>query len=930
MAKKWVYLFTEGGKEMRDLLGGKGANVAEMTKAGLPVPPGFTITTEACNEYFRLGKKLPEGLWEQVLAALKTVEEKTGKTFGDPGNPLLVSVRSGARASMPGMMDTVLNVGLNEQTLTGLAKLTGNDRFAQDAYRRLIQMFGRIVKDVGGSEFEHILDQYKAKTEGKQDTDLTVDMLKDVVKDFKALYKKEVGEDFPTDPLEQLRQGTEAVFDSWFGKRAVDYRNFHKLPHDWGTAVNVQTMVFGNMGFDSGTGVAFTRSPATGQRATYGEYLLNAQGEDVVAGVRTPRELANLQKDMPEVYDQLMKIFDMLEKHYKDVQDMEFTVERGKLWMLQTRNGKRTAKAAVTIAVDMAHEGLIDKEEAVTRVTPDQVDQLLHPVFDERAKAEAHKKGGFLAKGLNASPGAASGAAIFDATRAEQTAHEGTPVILVRPETSPDDVHGMLAAKGILTQHGGATSHAAVVARGLNKPCVAGCEALSVDLDKRVLTVDGRKVREGESISIDGSTGEVFAGTIPTVTPAWEEQVELIELLSWADDFRRLGVWTNADYPRDARRARKFGAEGIGLCRTEHMFFEEERRPAVVRMVLLSREANDVAGRIEALEEELAKSSSEHASELKSRIAELKSNTAYKQYFAALDELLPFQRDDFEGIFEAMDGLPVIIRLIDPPMHEFLPPRHELIREVAELRCRGDDPKGLAEKEKLLETVESMHEINPMLGLRGCRAGIMYRGLTAMQTRAVFQAACRMAKKGIDVHPEVMIPLIAHVNELGNEQVSLEKVAKDVMAEEGIEVDYKFGTMIEIPRAALTADEIAGLAQFFSFGTNDLTQMTYGISRDDAEGKFLLAYVERKILPDNPFQVLDRVGVGKLMKTAVELGRKTRPGMSIGICGEHGGDPSSVEFCHMIGLDYVSASPYRVPIARLAAAQAAITEKRSS
>jgi len=927
--KKWVYLFSEGNKDMRDLLGGKGAGVAEMTNAGLPVPPGFTITTEACNEYYRLGAKFPPGMWEQVLAALKEVEKQTGKKFGDPENPLLVSVRSGARMSMPGMMDTVLNVGLNEDTLQGLAKLTNNERFAYDAYRRLIQMFGRIVKGIDGDKFERILDAYKEKTEGKRDTDLTVEMLKDIVRDFKALYKQEVGEDFPTDPIEQLRQAIEAVFESWFGKRAVDYRNFHKIPHDLGTAANVQTMVFGNMGFDSGTGVAFTRNPSTGEKELYGEYLLNAQGEDVVAGVRTPRKISELKDEMPEVFEQFVKICDMLEKHYRDVQDMEFTIERGKLWMLQTRTGKRTARAAIKIAVDMVHEGLISEEEAVMRVTPEQVDQLLHPVFDSKAKEQAHKSGDFLAKGLNASPGAATGKAIFDATRAAEAAAEGQDVILVRPETSPDDVHGMLAAQGVLTQHGGATSHAAVVARGLNKPCVAGCEALSIDLDARQLAVNDKIVKEGDYISIDGTTGEVFAGKIPTVMPKYEEEKELIQLLSWADKFRRLGVWTNADYPRDAKRAREFGAEGIGLCRTEHMFFEEERRPAVVRMVLLSGKANAIENRIQALKADLEKASEEAAEEIRAQIKKLEEDPARKQYFAALEELLPFQRADFEGIFEAMDGLPVIIRLIDPPMHEFLPPREELIREVTELRCRGDNPELLAEKEDMLRTVESMHEINPMLGLRGCRAGIMYRGLTAMQVRAIFQAACRMAKKGVDVHPEVMIPLVSHVNELKNEQVALEKVAKEVMEEEGIEVDYKFGTMIEVPRAALTADQIAELAQFFSFGTNDLTQMTYGISRDDAEGKFLLAYVDRKILPENPFQVLDRDGVGKLMKTAVQLGRATRPGMSIGICGEHGGDPSSIEFCHMIGLDYVSCSPYRVPIARLAAAQAAIREKQA-
>ena len=927
--QKWVYLFSEGNRDMRDLLGGKGANVAEMTNAGLPVPPGFTITTEACNEYFRLGRKFPEGMWEQVLSALKHVEKQTGKKFGDPENPLLVSVRSGARVSMPGMMDTVLNVGLNEDTLQAIARLTNNERFAYDAYRRLIQMFGRIVKGIDGEKFEHILDTYKQKTAGKKDTDLTADMLKDVVADFKALYKAEIGEDFPTEPIEQLQQAAEAVFDSWFGKRAVDYRNFHRLSHDWGTAVNVQTMVFGNIGFDSGTGVAFTRDPATGEKKLFGEYLLNAQGEDVVAGVRTPVEISQLAREMPEIYDEFAKITTMLEQHYRDVQDVEFTIEGGKLWMLQTRSGKRTARAAVKVAVDMEREGLMTREEAVMRVTPEQVDQLLHPVFDRQAVAEAREAGDYLAKGLNASPGAATGKAIFDATRAAEAAQDGQRVILVRPETSPDDVHGMLAAQGVLTQRGGATSHAAVVARGLNKPAVTGCEALSIDVESRLLTVDQRVIKEGSDISIDGTTGEVFAGAIPTVAPKYEGEKDLIELLSWADTFRRLGVWTNADYPRDARRARQFGAEGIGLARTEHMFFEEERRPTVVRMVLLSGRANAIENRLEGLEKDLEAASEATAEEIRARIAELKADPARKEYFATMDELLPFQRDDFEGLFEAMDGLPVIIRLIDPPMHEFLPPRDELIREVTELRFSGDSPELLAEKEEILRTVESMHEINPMLGLRGTRAGIMYRGLTAMQVRAIFQAACRMAKKGVGVHPEVMIPLVSHINELKNEQLALEKVAKQVMEEEGIEVDYQFGTMIEVPRAALTADQIAELAQFFSFGTNDLTQMTYGISRDDAEGKFLLAYVDRKILPNNPFQVLDRDGVGSLMKTAVQLGRATRPGMSIGICGEHGGDPSSIEFCHMIGLNYVSASPYRVPVARLAAAQAALREKQS-
>jgi pyruvate,orthophosphate dikinase len=928
MDKKWVYLFSEGNKDMRDLLGGKGAGVAEMTNAGLPVPPGFTLTTEACNEYYRLGKQFPAGLWEQVLSALKVVEKQTSKGFGDPKSPLLVSVRSGAKMSMPGMMDTVLNVGLNEDTLQGLARLTNNERFAYDAYRRLIQMFGRIVKGIEGEKFEHILNAYKARTKGKKDTDLTLDMLTDIVRDYKKLYKRELGTDFPSDPMEQLRQAIEAVFSSWFGKRAVDYRNYNKIAHDLGTAANVQTMVFGNMGFDSGTGVAFTRDPSTGEKVLYGEYLMNAQGEDVVAGVRTPHKIVELKGEMPEAFGQFVKITEMLEKHYRDVQDMEFTIEHGRLWMLQTRAGKRTAKAAVTVAVDMAHEDLISEQEAVMRVTTEQVDQLLHPVFDEQARAKAKREGAFLAKGLNASPGAAEGKAIFDADRAEALGKEGEAVILVRPETSPDDVHGMLAAKGILTQHGGATSHAAVVARGLNKPCVAGCEDLSIDVERKQFTnQEGKLVKEGDFISIDGTSGEVFAGAIPTVTPKWEDQKDLIQLLSYADKYRRLGVRTNADYPRDAAQARKFGAEGIGLCRTEHMFFETDRLPTVRRMVLNSKEANAIDNRIERLEADLKAASGAQAKKIAAEIARLKVRPARKAYYEAIEALLPLQRGDFEGIFEVMNGLPVIIRLLDPPMHEFLPPREKLIEDVTMLRCTGKHPRLLKQKEDMLRTVESIHEQNPMLGLRGCRLGIMFRGVTEMQVRAIFQAACRMAKKGIDVHPQVMIPLVSHVNELRNQQVALENVAKRVMKEERLEVDYKFGTMIEIARGALTADQIAELAQFFSFGTNDLTQTTYGISRDDAEGKFLLAYVEKKILPDNPFQVIDRDGVGKLMRMAVELGRKTRPGMSIGICGEHGGDPSSIEFCHMIGLDYVSCSPYRVPVARLAAAQAAIGGK---
>ncbi len=884
---KWVYLFEEGNASMRNLLGGKGANLAEMAGAGLPVPPGFSITTEACNAYTDLGNKFPEGMWEQVLESMKVVEKKTGKKLGDPSNPLLISVRSGARVSMPGMMDTVLNLGLNDETLKGIAKGTGNERFAYDAYRRFIQMFSRIVRHLDPEPFEHILTEYKEKTAGKLDTDLTADMLKEIVQRFKALFKKETGEDFPTEPYEQLRQAIAAVFGSWMGKRAVDYRNFHKLPHNWGTAVNVQTMVYGNMGDDSGTGVAFTRDPATGEDSLYGEYLQNAQGEDVVAGIRTPKKISQLQDDMPEIYAQFAKISKDLERHYRDMQDMEFTIERGTLYMLQTRTGKRTAAAAVKVAVDMVHEGLISKEEAILRVEPEQVVQLLLPSFDNKSKDAAQANNAFLAKGLNASPGAAVGAVALDADTAEEWGLSGKATILVRPETSPDDVHGMLRSKGILTQHGGATSHAAVVARGLGLPCVAGCEAIRIDYNTRTFRANGQTIAEGDIISLDGTTGEVFKGEIALIETEYAEQHQLVELLSWADELRRLGVRANADYPRDATRAREFGAEGIGLCRTEHMFFEEERLPIVQKMILSETQ------------EERQK---------------------------WLDQLLPFQRGDFEGIFRAMDGLPVIIRLIDPPLHEFLPSHEDLLVEITRLECTGGDEKELAEKRALLSAVGAMREANPMLGLRGCRLGLIIPGIVEMQTRAILEAAANVTKEGVEAHVEIMIPLISHVNELSETRSRLEKVAKQVTEEQGAKVDYMFGTMIEIPRAALTADKVAEYADFFSFGTNDLTQTTFGISRDDAEGKFLLQYVEDKILPDNPFQVLDREGVGQLVRMGTELGRKGRPGLEVGICGEHGGDPSSVEFCHEVGMDYVSCSPFRVPVARLAAAQASVRE----
>ncbi len=887
MAKKWVYLSSEGNKDMRDLLGGKGAGLAEMTNAGLPVPPSFTITTEACLAYFAEGKKFPEGLWEQVQEAIGVLEKQTGKKFGDSTNPLLVSVRSGARVSMPGMMDTVLNVGLNSETLKGLAALAG-ERFAYDSYRRLISMFGRIVKRIDGEKFEQVLDRYKAQTEGGRDTDLTVDTLREIVAEYKEIYRQELGEEFPEDVWEQLRQAIEAVFASWYGPNATTYRRLNNIPDDWGTAVNICTMVFGNMGEDSGSGVAFTRNPITGERKLYGEYLPNAQGEDVVAGIRTPMPIAELQRSNPEIYQQFEEVAQMLERHYRDMQDLELTVERGKLWMLQTRSGKRTARAAVKIAVDMAKEGIITREEALIRIQPSDVDALLHPMFDPEAKDAAKARGDLLAIGLNASPGAATGVAVFDSERAMARANAGEDVILVRPETSPDDVGGMLLSKGVLTQHGGATSHAAVVARGTNLPCVVGCEEISINAEARQFTVGDVVVKEGDIISIDGGTGEVFRGAIPTLAVDLEENRELAELLSWADEVRRLGVYTNADYPRDAKHARAFGAQGIGLCRTEHMFFEEERRPAVVGMIMARNEAERI------------------------------------KY---LDQLLPFQREDFEGIFEVMDGLPVIIRLIDPPMHEFLPSRESLLEDVVRLRITGENPDELAEKEKMLSVVESLWEVNPMMGLRGCRAGLMYPGLTEMQVRAIFQAACNQTRKGIQVRVEVMIPLVSHVNELRAEVQKLRAVAEEVMMEEGIRVEHKFGTMIETPRAALTAGELAEEAEFFSFGTNDLTQMTFGFSRDDSEGKFLLNYLERGILPTNPFQTLDQEGVGQLVVHAVEEGRKARPEIELGICGEHGGDPDSIDFFHRIGLAYVSCSPFRVPVARLAAAQAALRHR---
>jgi pyruvate,orthophosphate dikinase len=962
---KLIYTFSEGDASMRSTLGGKGAGLAEMTNAGLPVPPGFTITTEACNAYYAAGKQLPDGLWDDVVAHMKQLEEQTDKGFGDPKNPLLVSVRSGAAFSMPGMMDTVLNLGLNPETVEGLIALTGNERFAWDAWRRFVAMFGRIVLDLRAEDFDEPFDALKHDVGAKLDTDLTAEQLRDIGNRFAQIVKDKTGHEFPTDPYRQLELAVRAVFDSWFGKRAHDYREFNRIPHDLGTAVNVVTMVFGNMGDDSGTGVAFTRDPNTGQKTLYGEYLTNAQGEDVVAGVRTPEKISQMREDLPEVYRQFEEIADKLESHYREMQDLEFTIERGTLYMLQTRSGKRTAPAAIKIAVDMVNEGAITKEEALRRVEPAQIVQLLLPRFDEAAKARFADR--LLGKGLNASPGAAVGQAIFDPDRAVEAKAAGNPVILVRIETSPDDVHGMLAARGVLTARGGATSHAAVVARSMGLPCVAGAESLRIDYAKRQMRVGSVTVAEGEVISIDGTTGEIFTGELPTIEARFEDEHDLATLLGWADDVRRLEVWANADYPRDAERARAFGAQGIGLCRTEHMFFEQDRLPTVQRMILNAHAATAAK----------AKADADRTDDDREAI------TAFDDALASLEQL---QTDDFAGLFRAMDGLPVVIRLIDPPLHEFLPSHEELIADTTRLRTLveaegglirvgavgdrmtpalekgltkifgkkdaaramkliqregkadaasvdGDRPaleRELVEKEQLLHAVEAMVEQNPMLGLRGVRLGLMVPDIVKMQTRAILAGAARVASEGKTPLPEIMIPLVGHVNELRETREILEAEVTRIVEMSGQQVHYKFGTMIEVPRGALTADEIAEHAEFFSFGTNDLTQMGFGYSRDDAEGKFLMQYVDRKILPDNPFQVLDVDGIGQLVRTGVEKGRARKKNLKIGICGEHGGDPQSIAFCHEVGLNYVSCSPFRVPVARLAAAQAAIatTEAR--
>ena len=878
--KKYVYFFNEGNKDMKKLLGGKGANLAEMTRMGLPVPRGFTITTEACIEYTKGDKKFPSGLNEQVNENLKKLEENTGKTLGDSDNPLLVSVRSGAVFSMPGMMDTILNLGLNENTIQGIIQKTNDERFAYDSYRRFIQMFGNVVMGISGEHFEEILEEIKNKQKVEIDADIDVDGLKEVVKQYKSLVSKETGKEFPDDPQQQLNMAIEAVFSSWDNKRARTYRKINKIPDDLGTAVNVQEMVFGNMGYDSGTGVGFTRNPSTGEKENYGEYLLNAQGEDVVAGIRTPKHLDELNNDMPEVYEELISTVKKLENIYKDVQDYEFTIEKKKLFILQTRTGKRTTQAALKIAVDMVREEIIDKNEAVKRIEPMQLNQLLHRRIDPEAELEA------IAKGLPASPGAAAGKVVFTADEAEQMGNDGEAVILVRTETTPDDIHGMVAAKGTLTSRGGMTSHAAVVARGMGMPCVAGCSQISINSSKGVFTTNGITIKKDEYITIDGGTGNVFKGKVPMIEPKMSEEFKL--LLSWADEIRKLGVYANADTPEDAQKARDLGAEGIGLCRTEHMFMAPERLPIVQAMII--------------------------------------SDTK-KARQEQLDKLLPVQKSDFIGILKAMHGFPVIIRLLDPPLHEFLPNFEETLVKVTKLRLEKPQNKEELEKqETILERIRMLHEMNPMLGLRGCRLGLLYPEIYEMQVRAIIEASVELRKQGVNIKPEIMIPLVSHINELKPIYDKTKEIAEKIITDENVKLEYKVGTMIELPRAALTADEIAEYAEFFSFGTNDLTQTTFGISRDDAEGKFLLKYVEEGILEENPFEVLDANGVGKLVQTGVELGRKTNPDLEVGICGEHGGEPKSVEFCHRTGLNYVSCSPFRVPIARLAAAHAVLKE----
>ncbi len=883
--KKFVYSFgngvAEGNASMKAILGGKGAGLAEMTNLGIPVPPGFTISAEVCDYYYKHGKTYPAGLDEEIESALNKLEETTGKKLGDPQNPLLVSVRSGAAVSMPGMMDTVLNLGLNDESVEGLAEVTGNRRFAYDAYRRFIQMFGDVVLGIEHGKFEAELQKVKDEKGAKSDTELDENALKEVIERYKRLYEKE-GKSFPQSPKKQLQMAIDAVFGSWNNPRAIKYREINKIAEGQllGTAVNVVAMVFGNMGEDSGTGVGFTRNPSTGEKKYYGEFLFNAQGEDVVAGIRTPLPLDELDKRYPEIYKQLTDVFDKLERHYKDMQDTEFTVERGKLYLLQTRTGKRTALAAVKIAVDMVNEGLITKEEAVSRVTPEHIDQLLHKMIDPTVRVEP------IAKGLPASPGAAAGKVVFDVNEAAQRGKNGEMVILVRPETTPEDIEGMAYSAGILTSRGGMTAHAAVVARGMGKPCIVGAESIKLDIEKRMFSVNNVVVKENDTITIDGSTGNVILGEVPMIEPGLSKEMK--DLLSYADEIRKLGVRANANTPEEATRARNYGAEGIGLCRTERMFLKPDRLPVMQDMI----------------------------------IAETR-----EERIAYLEKLRDVQKQDFYDILKAMDGLPVIIRLLDPPLHEFLPQRERLEREIEELKASGKDPDLLKKKEKQLKRSKELAEFNPMIGFRGCRVGIIYPEIYEMQVEAIMRAAVQLKEEGFDPKPKIMLPLIGHVNEMKILRERTVNKVEEIFKDTNVRIDYQVGTMVEVPRAALTADQIAQYADFFSYGTNDLTQTTFAYSRDDAEATFLPYYLRENILPHEPFITLDRDGVGKLVKIGVELGRKTNPRLEIGICGEHGGDPDSIEFCHQAGLDYVSCSPFRVPIARLAAAHAALKSK---
>jgi pyruvate,orthophosphate dikinase len=872
---KMVYLFEEGRANMRSLLGGKGAGLAEMTRIGLPVPPGMTITTEVCRQYYKVGNRFPDGLKDQIQAGLAVIEQKTNKIFGDATNPLLLSVRSGAIFSMPGMMDTILNLGLNDVTVEGMAAATANRRFAFDAYRRFIQMFGDVVLEIPKHDFEELLTKRKEMQGVKFDQELTAESLTALVADYKKLVIDQSGRPFPQDPVEQLFMAVEAVFRSWNNERAIIYRNLNRISHDLGTAVNVQSMVFGNMGDDCGTGVAFTRNPSTGEKALYGEFLTNAQGEDVVAGIRTPRPISELKDQMPEMYKQFVQAADTLEHHYKDMQDIEFTIERGRLYMLQTRNGKRTGRAAVQVAYDLVQENILTPAEAIMKVEPAHIEQLMHRQIDPKAKLNV------IAKGLPASPGAASGAVVFDADTAAKKAAEGIKTLLVRTETTPEDIHGMVAAQGILTSRGGMTSHAAVVARGMGKPCVSGCEALKIDYLTQTATVAGQVIKAGDMLSIDGSTGRVILGSVPVVDAIFSKEYE--QVLKWADSLARMKVRANADTPEDAERARAFGAQGIGLTRTEHMFMGADRLPHVQRMIL----ADSSAERVEPL-----------------------------------SHIQKMQEADFYGILKAMHGLPVTIRLLDPPLHEFLPNYESVLVETIELRITGKDPARLAQQEALLAKIRELHEFNPMLGHRGCRLGITFPDVYDMQVRAILNASVKLTKEGVKVLPEIEIPLTIDFKEMEFFKERIDAMAKEIMIQEKVHFEYSVGSMIEMPRAALLAGELAEISDFFSFGTNDLTQTTFGFSRDDAEGKFMEAYLEGKILKEDPFIILDRRGVGQLMRMAVEAGRTSKPDLLIGICGEHGGEPHSVEFCHQIGLDFVSCSPFRVPVARLAAAQA--------